>query len=256
MLRDKDLDFLKTCDNEDLKVLVDYLTKNKDGELRASEELSCSEAYKKNYPNTLHNCSDEIADELHRFGGNTVMNLFRGNGVLYKEIVRDVAQKLKVSFHKEASVERIEELILDKMFQDSIEKMDISEIESIIKESGGSSLLDGKRTPNGAISRDAMIMALMLVIRNTGFAPYKIAVIVANSVARALLGHGLRVAANATLTRALSVFAGPIGLIFMSLWTLLDIAGPAYRVTIPAVIQIAYMRAKANTDLKAIEAIN
>ncbi len=38
-----------------------------------------------------------------------------------------------------------------------------------------------------------------------------IAVTVANGVTRAVLGHGLRVAANAGLTRTIGIFAGPIG---------------------------------------------
>ncbi|MDE6045338.1 MAG: hypothetical protein K2F85_07480 [Helicobacter sp.] len=40
----------------------------------------------------------------------------------------------------------------------------------------------------------------------------------------------------------MGVFLGPIGWIITALWTALDIAGPAYRVTIPATIQIACMR--------------
>ena len=62
--------------------------------------------------------------------------------------------------------------------------------------------------------------------------------------AKFLTGRGLTIAANAALTKWLSVFAGPIGWAVTALWTVIDIAGPAYRVTIPAVIQIAYMRQK------------
>lgn len=84
------------------------------------------------------------------------------------------------------------------------------------------------------------------MILRTGFSPYKISVIVANAVARTLLGRGICVAGNAALTRAIAVFAGPVGLALNALWLAIDIAGPAYRVTVPAVIQIAYIRAKYN----------
>ena len=67
---------------------------------------------------------------------------------------------------------------------------------------------------------------------------------VANALAKFLTGRGLTIVANAALTKWLSVFAGPIGWAVTALWTVIDIAGPAYRVTIPAVIQIAYMRQK------------
>ena len=71
---------------------------------------------------------------------------------------------------------------------------------------------------------------------------YKVALIVANAIAKAILGRGLSLAANVGITRAIGIFAGPIGLILMGFWTAIDIAGPAYRVTIPAIIQIAFLR--------------
>ena len=80
-----------------------------------------------------------------------------------------------------------------------------------------------------------------MAIREGGFACYKWLVVVANAL---LTGRGLTIAANAALTKWLSVLAGPIGWAVTALWTVIDIAGPAYRVTIPAVIQIAYMRQK------------
>ena len=89
-----------------------------------------------------------------------------------------------------------------------------------------------------------MIAALQAGVRFSGFAAYQAAVIVANQVAKMLIGRGLSVAANAGLNRAIAAFTGPIGWVLMGLWTLIDIAGPAYRVTIPCVIQVAFLRAK------------
>lgn len=71
---------------------------------------------------------------------------------------------------------------------------------------------------------------------------YKIALIVANAIAKAILGRGLSLAANAGIVRTISIFAGPIGWLITGLWAAMDIAGPAYRVTIPAVIQVAFLR--------------
>ena len=96
----------------------------------------------------------------------------------------------------------------------------------------------------GGIPAALPIMAIQAAIRLGGFAAYQLALIVANAVARQVLGHGLRLAANAGLARVMGVLAGPIGLAITILWTILDIAGPAYRVTIPCVLQVAYMRQK------------
>lgn len=45
MKQDKDLVFLATCQNEDLRTLCDFLIFNKKGELRMSEQLSNSDAF-------------------------------------------------------------------------------------------------------------------------------------------------------------------------------------------------------------------
>ncbi|MFK0485426.1 hypothetical protein ACISOQ_07765 [Campylobacter jejuni] len=73
-------------------------------------------------------------------------------------------------------------------------------------------------------------MGLQSLIKIGGFKSYQIAVIVANQVMKVLLGRGLSLAANATLTRALSLFSGPVGWTIMTTWTALDLASPAYRV--------------------------
>ena len=59
---------------------------------------------------------------------------------------------------------------------------------------------------------------------------------------RATAHRGLSLAVNAGLTRWLSILAGPIGIAMTALWTTVSIAGPAYRVTMHATIQVAKMR--------------
>jgi len=57
----------------------------------------------------------------------------------------------------------------------------------------------------------AITVALQSAIKFSGFAAYQVALIVANSVAKAILGHGLKLATNAAVARTMGVFAGPIG---------------------------------------------
>lgn len=185
---------------------------------------------------------DDIINEFQCFGGNTIINLFRGGGVGYRTILIDVAKKLKVNFNKKSDVSIIEWNLLMKIFSDSLEKMSEEEVIKLAKEIG---------VPVDRYTRftkQVAINAIQILIKKNGFAAYKIAVIVANAIAKALLGRGLSLAANATLTRFISIFAGPIGWVIMAIWTAFDIAGPAYRVTIPCVIQIAYMRIASITQ--------
>ena len=238
---DKDLIFLRNADNSDLKVLVDYLTKTKKGDTRWTEELTTTESYKKYYPEQLQLMCDDIADELQRYGGNTFMNILRGHGVEYRELLIDVCKKMKVNFNSNASVEMIEYNLLQKILVDSLENMTVEELKK---------MMDEMNIPNQGFGKQTMVAALQIAIKRGGFTAYKIAVIVANAVCKALLGRGLAIAANAALTRWLSIFAGPIGWTVTAIWTAIDIAGPAYRVTIPAVVQIAYMRIKTNNETK------
>lgn len=235
---DKDLAFLSSAGSTDLKVLVDYITLNKSGSPRWTEALTSTKEYKIYYPDRLEKMADSIADELQRFGGNTFANIIRGHGVSYKTLLCDACKKMKVNFNKNSTVETIEMCLLQKILINSMEDMSDAELKDLI---------DELNIHTTSFTKQAMMAAVQSAIKMGGFASYKVAVIVANAVARTLLGRGLSVAANAALTRWLSVFAGPVGWAVTIAWTIIDIAGPAYRVTIPSVIQIAYMRIKANT---------
>jgi len=70
---------------------------------------------------------------------------------------------------------------------------------------------------------------------------------------KAMIGRGLSFAGGAALTRSMAILTGPIGWAITGVWTAVDIAGPAYRVTIPAVIQIAALRQKYLYESQAAE---
>jgi len=230
---DDDLSFLQKTSNDDLLVLIDYLTKDKTGKRRLTEELTKLPIYQNCYPGRLNYMWDDIAHELQKFGGNTIMNKLRGHGVYYREILIDVCKHMKVNFNKNARIEFIEDSLLRKCIEEAIEKMSVEEMRELIQS------MNIKVTN---FSKEAMTVALQTAIRLGGFASYKIAVIVANAFCKALLGRGLSLAANAALTRYMAIFAGPIGWLLTVIWTAVDIAGPAYRVTIPCCIQVAFMR--------------
>lgn len=58
----------------------------------------------------------------------------------------------------------------------------------------------------------------------------------------ALIARGLSFGGNILLTRTIAILTGPVGWTISGVWTAVDIAGAAYRVTIPAAIQIAALR--------------
>ena len=100
--------------------------------------------------------------------------------------------------------------------------------------------------PTTNFTRQAAIATLMTAWKAGGFQSYILLVSVVNAVMKFLIGRGLSLAANAAMTRMASIMLGPVGWVLTALWTLLDIAGPAYRVTVPAVIQLSYIRQSVN----------
>ena len=71
-------------------------------------------------------------------------------------------------------------------------------------------------------------------------------VFIANTIARKIIGRGISLAGNRMITKGLSriigTSLGPIGWALTAVWTLSDIASPAYRVTMRAIPFIIYMR--------------
>lgn len=201
-----------------------------------------TEAYKKYNPS--HSMYwKEIAAEIQCFGANSFVTLIRGGkGVLYKEVLCDVCDKMKVNYNKNSNVERIENALLSKVLEDALEKMSSDEIKQLATEIGI------KNTQN--ITKQALLGSFQIIFKMGGFKSYQLTVIIVNAILKVLIGRGLSVAGNVVLTRTLSILTGPIGLAITGLWTAIDIAGPAYRITIPAVIQVAALRQKvlyANT---------
>lgn len=223
---------LEIAPNEDLQYLVDLLTGT------FSNFLEINEVYKANKPN--HKIyADIIAKEICEYGGNSFVNLFRGGGPSYKAIVCDVAYKLNVPYNDKQDIDKIEDSIIVKILEKALSEMSDQEKKELLKEMGNKRNLD--------LTGPALSNAFIVIFRMGGFKSYQITLIVVNAIAKVIFGRGLALAGNAALTRWMSVLTGPIGWAIGGAWTAIDLAGPAYRVTIPAVIYISMLRKKYNT---------
>ena len=229
---DADLEFLGKCTDEELKNLAEVLIYDKDGETRFTESITNSDDYKR-YGTKYSKYWKVIAGELQEFGGNSFANLFRGNGVKYDEVLSDVLDKIKVSYNKSSHIINKEDALIEKIFSDMLEDMPEEKKMELVKD------MDLKVTGFG---NQAIMAAVQAGIRAGGFLSYQITVIVANYIARLLLGRGLTLATNAALTKGLSLFIGPIGWVVTGVWTVFDITGPAMRVTLPACVIVAFLR--------------
>ncbi len=233
MKEDRDLLFLQQAKNEDLKTLVDILTHDTDGEIRIAEQLTNTDAYLYCYPYRLNMMWQEIARELQRFGGNTLANLCRNEGIRYREILQDICRKLEVYFCGYESTEEIERHLLEKVCMDSVANMSEEELRKMIQE---------LNIPMKNPRKYMIVAALQMAIRRGGILFTRIAAYITRLISRMLIGRSALMIGSNLLNKVLGTLAGPLGWAITAGWTVYDLASPAYRVTIPGVIQVAYMR--------------
>ena len=228
---------LAKATNEDLQYLVEIINKT------ITNSLESDELYKKYNPDHKKYVN-VIASEIRAFGGNTIANAFRGGkGPEYKEIVCDVADKLKAPYRKENPIEKIEDSILETVLTQALEKMSESEKQKLLKEFGD--------VVNYSLTGSALTTAFITIFRAGGVRSYCIVLAIVNALTKLVLGRALGLAGSIATLQITSLLAGPLALAISAVWTLVDIAGPATRVTIPAVIYVAMLRKKYNTHNKS-----
>lgn len=230
---DPDLNLLGQCSNEELQLLVSILTTDpRDGDTRWTESLTSTPEYRLLAPEHRRYWQ-LIAAELQRYGANTLVSLIRlGQGVTYREILGDVCDKLDVNHNLKSSTETIELCLLMKVLEKSLDQMTPEELATF---SRNMQLDLTNPTPQ------LILMAVQAAIRTSSLAALELATVLSASVITSLGGiatWGTVVVAS----RALSVIAGPVAIVLSSAWMISDIAGPAYRVTIPACIIVAWLR--------------
>ncbi|WP_312800100.1 ubiquinol-cytochrome C chaperone family protein [Pseudomonas sp.] len=227
---------LSVADVEDINALVNYLTDNGEGRLSLDGDICKRLVAARDLGKYSLGDLELIAKEIRLFGGNSILNILRRDGVPYEEVVQDVADHLKVNFSKNDPINVIEQGVLGKILSRAFEQMSDEERRAVLEELG---------IVNYSATAPAAAIATICAAKAGGFATFKLATIVANAIAKALIGKGLTFAVNGQLMRTVSVAIGPIGWAITALWTAADLASPAYRVTVPCIVQLAYIRQKA-----------
>src|SRR5690606_14455598 len=118
---DPDLAFLQYCDTQDLKLLSNTLISDSEGIEQWTGSLKSTRVKNIGMYSTeddlYKNSWKAIAAEIQLFGGDTLVNLVRGKGVVYQEILEDVAKKVGADFHKDTSgISLIEDKVLRTLF--------------------------------------------------------------------------------------------------------------------------------------------
>ncbi|HFI8727232.1 acidic protein MsyB [Escherichia coli] len=224
-LNDSDLDFLQHCSEEQLANFARLLTHNEKGKTRLSSVLMRNELFKsmEGHPEQHRRNWQLIAGELQHFGGDSTANKLRGHGKLYRAILLDVSKRLKLKADKEMSTFEIEQQLLEQFLRNTWKKMDEEHKQEFLH------AVDAR--VNELEELLPLLMKDKLLAKGVShLLSSQLTRILRTHAAMSVLGHGLLRGAG---------LGGPVG---AALNGVKAVSGSAYRVTIPAVLQIACLR--------------
>lgn len=225
------LQLLSHADPVDLGVLVDFLTDSGKGRLAMASEVREALESAKVKGKFFSGVLLLLIRELQHFGGNSFVNLFRRNGVTYSEIADDVLSHVGGTGSKNESVESLELKVLETLLSDAWDKMSPEE---------RADFSDGFQFEAG--SAEEPYAAIQAAVRRGGVSAMRAAALLTGSSDRFAMrgafvtGAGLGVGRIAGL--ALGVAASGVAAAH-------TLASQAYRITVPCVVQIAYIRQKS-----------
>ena len=246
------VELLRRADREDVSALVTLLTDNGAGRLSLSSVVR----------EVLLTARDEgtffdgelrlLVRELQLFGGNSLKNVTRGGGLSYREIAGDVLKHLAGGVAAE---------------QDSVADTELQILTAILSRLWSNSDVNGKRKIAALVGRPSKeatpdLDELLRAVLEGGSAAVSAATLVhdfeeasISRVSNAVSSQVKILARNpssllaAVAARAVPV-AGAVGAIG---WGTKQLAGEAYRITVPCVVRIASIRQKVLLKARANE---
>lgn len=224
-LNDSDLDFLQHCSEEQLANFARLLTHNEKGKTHLSSVLMRNELFKsmEGHPERHRRNWQLIAGELQHFVGDSIANKMRGHGKLYRAILLDVSKRLKLKADKEMSTFEIEQQLLEQFLRNTWKNMDEEHKQEFLH------AVDAR--VNELEELLPLLMKDKLLAKGVShLLSSQLTRILRTHAAMSVLGHGLLRGAG---------LGGPVG---AALNGVKAVSGSAYRVTIPAVLQIACLR--------------
>ena len=203
------LQTLKTATKEEVDFLVDVITDNGSGRVGLSSSIKDMLLSEKQEPQYSEDALRYLIREFHAFGGHTVANVFRKEPVNYDEILRDVHGKLNGRDSKNKSTHEKEEEIVLGLF--GAEWRALSAPERF------------ERTTEPSLSTGFFQLPNSSPLREKGAA------------------FGLAAALSLTML--------PVAVVSSVALVTQKTIGEAYRITIPYVAQIAWIRMRQSNNV-------
>lgn len=196
--------------SSDLEVLADLLTDNGKGRVALDGGVKAI-ILKRRENGNLQSIPDVLEAEIRTFGGNSLANRSRPEGVDYNELVIDVAKKLGGQPVPNDDIFALEDIVITK----AIDKYAPDAAKALAV--GGVALSD----------------LLGQIVQGLAVASGAVTGVIATAGAMGL--------ADVIGTRAATMLFPPLSLAAAG-FALFQAVGPAFRITIPAVLQVAKIR--------------
>ncbi len=158
----------------------------------------------------------------------------------YKDIVRQVADKLRVKYSSYNGEREIETEIAKKVMKTVWEKMTPSQRNQMEREWRKTAQEFDK---TGSLAGTASIFGALTAAQLSGFSIYLLATTSLGAISGAI-GVALPFAAYTMMTSAIAVIIGPVGWLGAGLFAVWKLTGPNYKKLIPAILCICALRSK------------
>lgn len=227
---DKDLlELLQASDYADLDVLVDIVTGAGTGRVSVASDvlLTLESAKRERYYGK--DVVLLLVREIQHFGGNTMLNAVRRQGVKYETIVKDVFAHVCGGRVGEMTTDLLELRIIDALVAKAWNRQSEEERAEFAAAFCSS-------------EQPVDLHALKAIVRANPLPRGQAALLA--SVSSSLFSGGVTIASVYGIKRVAMGIAGIVGLGFASQ----VLASEAYRVTVPCVVQITHMRQKIAND--------
>ncbi len=137
--------------------------------------------------------------------------------------------------------------MLAKILKDSLEQMSKKDLEELCHELGMTNI-------NKMIGENKQVLSasVLTLFKTGGPHSYPLVIAVADAMVKKTLGHGLTaVAGKVALKKVAGILAGPVGWVITGALVSINLAWPAYRVTVPACVLVATLRLKLKAEREA-----
>ena len=205
--------------------------------LQETETVDLAVLRECNLPEVPEASPEELLSAILQHGSHDVKRHFSGMPS-YLQLVRDVAKTLQLSWREEETETELEQRIYLQVFHQAVEQLSLDEKEPLRQ----------MLAREGANAEDVERLFLEGSLRH--FLP-SVGYLVSWNVARLVATALAREAGASLLGEGMAAWLSPLGLALGALVVGWDLAGPAYRKTIPTVVQIAYLREKARRGKEA-----